>query len=147
MASFSLFSRSSLSPRRLFYGLGRHSNHTSPSRDVSATPSSREKNKPTRRESPKVKEKRARWTSSSQEKKARDHRAQMGPLCFLTSVSQSAQRLLSGSLSRARSVRSFLSVRSALAILLRKSKRAQGKRDGRGTSSAPMGPASKEEEE
>lgn len=42
-------------------------------------------------------------------------------------MSQSAQRLLSGSLSRARSFCSFLSVRSALAILFGKSKRARGR--------------------
>ena len=130
MASFSLFLDLRFRLAGFFDGLGRHYNHIPPSRDVSATSSSRKKSKPTRRESPKIKGKRARWTSSAQKKKHETIEAEDPSLRFLTSVSQSAQRLLSGSLSRARSVRSCLSLRSALAILLRKSKRAQGKREG-----------------
>lgn len=62
--------------------LGGHSNHTRPSRDVSATPSSRRKRQPTRRESSIVEEKRARWTSSVAEKKKGDHRAHLFPTAF-----------------------------------------------------------------
>lgn len=100
---------------RLLDGLERDSNHAAtPSSDVSAT-LSRRKKKSRRGETAQKARK-----NEHDGRRARDHRSENPSLSFPTSMSQSAQRLLSGSLSRARSIRSCLSLIDILAILVEK---------------------------
>ena len=99
---------------RLLDGLVRDSNHAAtPSSDVSAT-LSRRKKKADEARRPKRQGKMSMMDAEHETIEAKTH------LSFPTSMSQSAQRLLSGSLSRARSIRSCLSLIDILAILVEK---------------------------
>ena len=90
-----------------------------------------EEKKPTRREqSQKARKTMEAEATRDHGKKRKKRKKTLSP--FPTSMSQSAQRLLSGSLSRARSIRSCLSLIETLAILVGQNERAaQGRSKNR----------------